>query len=205
MIIYIDGLCEPHNPNGTASYGFVVYDGDKKIYEEAKVVGHGKGMSNNVGEYAALCAALDWLLKHGFVENILVMGDSQLVINQMNGDWGCNGGMYVNKYHEALHLSKSFRNLRFEWIPREKNTEADSLSKKAYAEYCLDRGVEPKYGQHGSRGSKSFKPGENSCINCMWVRASGPHIGCYQGGVYQKWLPKAFAMQNHECCEKEGV
>jgi ribonuclease HI len=137
ILIYIDGLCEPVNPNGVATYGFAVYEGDKKIAQKYDVVGEGEGMSNNLAEYAALCEALKLLVALNLNrKKILIMSDSRLLINQMNKVWKCNKGYYISKYNEANNLVKLFGNIRFSWIPREENKEADYLSRKAYDEYC---------------------------------------------------------------------
>ena len=134
--VYIDGLCKPVNPNGVATYGFVVYEDGKKISQKYDVVGEGDGMSNNLAEYAALCNALKLLIALNLnIEKILVKSDSKLLVNQMNGIWKHNKGYYTSKYYEAKKIVKLFRNILFIWIPREENGEADSLSEKAYKEY----------------------------------------------------------------------
>ncbi len=134
--VYIDGLCEPVNPNGIATYGFVVDEDGKSIVQKYRVIKEGEGMSNNVSEYTALCEALKLLISlHLDREKIIIKSDSNLLVNQMNGLWKCHEGHYVPKYNQAKELVKLFRNIHFNWIRREKNKEADSLSRKAYMEY----------------------------------------------------------------------
>ncbi len=59
MVVNIDGLCEPVNPGGIATYGYVIRDeSGSLIAKKSGVVGKGAGMSNNVAEYAALCLFL---------------------------------------------------------------------------------------------------------------------------------------------------
>ena len=41
-------------------------------------------------------------------------------------------GLYREKYEEALHLRGRFANIRFRWVPREENEEADGLTREAY-------------------------------------------------------------------------
>jgi ribonuclease HI len=70
-----------------------------------------------------------------------------MLVNQMAGEWKVSKkafnskaeGTYVDKYLEAQELSRKFSRLRFEWVPREKNTEADLLSRVAYREQLLKR------------------------------------------------------------------
>jgi ribonuclease HI len=52
----------------------------------------------------------------------------------MNGLWKRHKGYYISKYDEAKELVKLFKNIRFHWIPREQNEEANALSRKAYEE-----------------------------------------------------------------------
>jgi len=146
--VYIDGLCEPRNPGGVAAYGFVVLRDGEKLYEEGKVIGSGPTMSNNVAEYSALVASMRWLMDRQLAkEEIVFKTDSKLVARQMSGRWAVHGGLYVGKYAEAKRLAREFSNARFVWIPREQNSEADGLSRKAYEEWCLSQGIQPRYGR----------------------------------------------------------
>lgn len=129
-------VSEPVNPNGVATYGFTVYRNGDNIMRGYGVVGEGEGMSNNLGEYAALCEALKTLIRLNLTEEeVVVKSDSKLLVNQMNGVWKCHGGYYISKYIEAKELVKFFKKIRFIWIPREENSEADQLSRRAYEEY----------------------------------------------------------------------
>ena len=50
----------------------------------------------------------------------------------MGEGWKVKGGMYVEKLKEARELMNEFGSMRFEWIPREQNQEADLLTRLAY-------------------------------------------------------------------------
>lgn len=78
-------------------------------------------------------------------EKITVKSDSQLVVKQMCGSWKCRGGLYAAKYYEAIELAKQFKNIRYMWIPREQNLEADAQSRMAYEDYCKEKGMVVKY------------------------------------------------------------
>jgi len=147
MIIgYCDGLCEPKNPEGIVAYGFYIVINNQIIYKEAKVIGEGKGMSNNVGEYVGLINMLKYLINNNYTnEEIIIKSDSMLLVNQMNELWGCRGGYYVKYYLEAKELKSKFKNIKFVWIPREQNYIADLLSREAYEKYCRERKYEVKY------------------------------------------------------------
>lgn len=145
--VYIDGLCQPKNPEGIACWAFCIYKGDTKLVERWGVVGEGKGMSNNLAEYVALREALRELIARNlYREDITVYSDSQLIVNQMEGIWRVKEGMYLQGYIEASRLVRKFIKINFVWIPREENVEVDTLSRKAYEEYCRTKGLEATYG-----------------------------------------------------------
>jgi ribonuclease HI len=135
IVVNIDGLCEPVNPGGIATYGYVVRDeSGSLIAKKSGVVGKGAEMSNNVAEYAALCECLGLFLDRGMADSpIEVRSDSTLVVNQMAGNWKFREGLYKEKYVEAKRLTAKFTRLKFQWVPREQNEEADLLSREAYA------------------------------------------------------------------------
>ena len=133
--VYTDGLCMPVNPGGTATFGFEIRDGGRRIYEDYGTVGEGEKMSNNVAEYVAVQKAAQWLTSNGLAsEDILFKSDSKLVVNQMNGEWKVDKGLYVDYHDRAAVAVKKLTRARFIWIPREQNEYADSLTERAYRE-----------------------------------------------------------------------
>lgn len=138
--VHIDGACEPVNPGGTASYGLVVKDGEVMLYSQSAVVGSGKAMSNNVAEYSALIAFLEWYV-NGRTRNDapVVYSDSRLLVMQMTGRWKAKSGLYVPYYTKATKLIREHRlSVQFRWIPRKQNSQADALSKQV----LIDTGFE---------------------------------------------------------------
>ncbi len=134
VFVYVDGLCEPVNPGGTATYGYVVRnDAGRDIARKSGVVGKGPEMSNNVAEYAALCEAFRFLIKEKMTRlPIEIRSDSRLLVNQMKGEWKFHNGLYAQKYRDAKALATQVDRVKFRWIPREENKEADALSREAY-------------------------------------------------------------------------
>ena len=135
ILVHVDGLCEPVNPGGTATYGYVIRnDAGRDIARKSGVVGKGSAMSNNVAEYAALCEALRFLITEKMTRvPIEIRSDSRLLVNQMKGEWKFHKGLYAQKYREAKALANQFDRVKFRWIPREENKEADALSREAYS------------------------------------------------------------------------
>ena len=121
--LYFDGACKG-NP-GPAGAGYVLYQGSREVSYKYEFVGTNE--TNNVAEYHALVLGLKQSLSCG-VRNLIVYGDSLLVINQVTGKFKVNSHK-LNKYYEfAIELSKQFESVRFQHIPREKNKRADELA-----------------------------------------------------------------------------
>ena len=134
ITVYFDGLCYPKNPGGVAAYGYLICRDKEPIWKGFGAVGEGRGMTNNVAEYEGLLAAARWLNDEEIDEKIQIRGDSELVIKQMKGEYRVNSATskrYVPQIKELL-VGKE---VSFQWVPREKNEEADRLSRVAYESY----------------------------------------------------------------------
>jgi ribonuclease HI len=134
ITVYFDGLCYPKNPGGVAAYGYVVSRDGKTIWRGFGAVGEGRGMTNNVGEYEALMAAARWLVDEEIDEKIVIKGDSELVIKQMKGEYRVSSAT-SKKYVPQIKKLLQGKDVRFSWVAREENEEADSLSRMGYEGY----------------------------------------------------------------------
>jgi ribonuclease HI len=65
-------------------------------------------------------------------ESITIKGDSQLVIYQIKGRYKVKAMKIIPLYQKVMSLISKFNDVRLEWIPREKNSEADKLTSYAY-------------------------------------------------------------------------
>jgi ribonuclease HI len=130
--VYVDGLSEPTNP-GTGTYGFVIYEDGRRVAEGSGLAGY--DVTSNFAEYTALAESLKKLRALGLDEDVVVRSDSQLLVGQMGQGWKVKGGVYLDKLKEARDLVKEFGSVRFEWIPREENAEADLLTRIAYSKH----------------------------------------------------------------------
>jgi len=129
---YVDGLAQPKNP-GIGTYGYVIYDGSKKVAEGSGLAGY--DVTSNYAEYTALEQALTRLRSMGVEGDVLIKSDSKLLVGHLSSGWKVKGGMYVEKLKAAKDLLKEFGSVSFEWIPREENQEADLLTRIAYEKY----------------------------------------------------------------------
>ena len=104
-------------------------------------------LSNNEAEYAALYMALGQLEELGVHhQEIEILGDSQVVINELNGEWGVSDGVLtkwadkIDQKLQQLHLKPHYTH-----IERNKNAEADQLASQAlqgkaiHAKNALDK------------------------------------------------------------------
>lgn len=139
LTVHFDGSCQPPGSGGVAGWGFVIEGSGFHIEDCGLATApHSPHSTNNVAEYSGAIRALEQLRSIGYSGEVLVEGDSQLVIRQMTGEYEVRA-QHLKAYHEWLaQLSQSFRNIEFRWVPREENTVADALSKRAITEASDD-------------------------------------------------------------------
>lgn len=133
ITIYTDGGSRG-NP-GESSIGFVIYDGPERIMSFGSQIGK---TTNNVAEFMALHIALF----HTYlqiecgrweVEKISIKTDSELMEKTMNGKWRAKHAgirfqlMMIKKMKSLLKAPVEIKS-----VPREQNTEADSLVNQAF-------------------------------------------------------------------------
>ena len=131
IIIYCDGCCETRNPGGYACWGWIAYENGKTVNNNNGCIGRGEGMTNNVAEYEAVLQALRWA-KENHLMSCRFRTDSQLVVNQVRGNWQINALHLIPKIEEARKLLKATGSI-IEWVPKEQNESADKLSRIAYS------------------------------------------------------------------------
>ena len=139
--VYFDGLCQPVNPGGIACYAFIVKRDGKLIHSDYGIAAEpfSEDATNNVAEYTALAKALEWLVTNNLnSEKVEVKSDSQLVVNQLAGEYKIKAKRIIPLYKKILLLKKNFRDIEVKWIPREQNKEADGLTNKAYNKALQD-------------------------------------------------------------------
>ncbi|MDX6481972.1 MAG: ribonuclease / adenosylcobalamin/alpha-ribazole phosphatase [Gaiellaceae bacterium] len=88
--------------------------------------------SQNVAEYTALIEGLELARRHG-IRRLRVYMDSELVVEQMNSRSQVKESR-LRELHETASLAAAeFLSIRFAWVPREMNVEADGLVREALA------------------------------------------------------------------------
>ena len=151
LIVNFDGLCEPINPAGIACYGFIVKDDwGKTLHRDCGLIidvpPFSSAVNNNVAEYGAAIKAMEWLAENGYGNSdgkneknryieITMRGDSQLIIRKLrSASYSKRAAKLTSMYNRAIAMRSKFAdvNIRFEWVRRDYNKEADDLAKRAY-------------------------------------------------------------------------
>ena len=100
--------------------------------------------TNNEVEYKALLKGLE-LAKSIEAESILILGDSRLVMGQVNGTCKAKEERMKKYLEKVLQLVKKFKEANFVQIPRKENMESDTLAKEASANQPMDKFDEVQY------------------------------------------------------------
>jgi ribonuclease HI len=131
----IDGASRG-NP-GPASYAVVLRDPQGKIVLElAKNIGR---ETNNVAEYFALLAALDYATTH-HITALRIRSDSELLVRQMQGRYKVKSADLKPLHERAAKLARQLQYFAIEHVRRELNRDADAL-----ANVALDSAGVPKF------------------------------------------------------------
>ena len=91
--------------------------------------------TNNEAEYEALVAGLD-LAKAARAMSVVIYYDSQVVTNQVNGNYECKGER-MKRYLDQVKRRVDDLKAKFIQIPRGENEQADCLAKAASAKHMI--------------------------------------------------------------------
>ena len=94
--------------------------------------------TNNEPEYKALVEGLD-LAKAAGAISVVIYCDSQVVTNQVNGDYKCKGER-MKRYLDQVKRRVDDLKAKIIQIPRGENEQADCLAKAASAEHMITYG-----------------------------------------------------------------
>jgi len=130
--------CSKGNP-GMAGIGIVIYKKGIEIHSACKFIGI---KTNNQSEYSAVIFGMEEALKLE-IEQISIFGDSQIVINQINGIYKIKSDKLMDLHKEANKLKIQFKYIDFNHVPREKNKRADELSNIALTNIFPTTTIEP--------------------------------------------------------------
>lgn len=127
--VYFDGASRG-NP-GKAGAGIVVINDRDEIV--GKICSYLGEKTNNQAEYLAVLLALDYLQANDINDKTIeLIGDSQLVIKQLRGEYKIKNEKLKDLYWQIReHIVNSGFNIKFSHVKREKNKLADEMANKA--------------------------------------------------------------------------
>jgi len=130
FIVFTDGASRG-NP-GKSGIGVVIKNSDHQTIHQIKK--YFPRLTNNQAEYQALIIALNYVCENN-IKEASFFTDSQLLSNQINGNWKVKHPEIIKLYHDACKLTKKLDKFEIAYIPRKENSEADSLANMAIDEY----------------------------------------------------------------------
>jgi len=120
---YVDGASKG-NP-GQAGIGVAIFGMDgKKIAQQSKAIGIA---TNNIAEYSALIECMKMATELQ-VKVLNVIGDSELMVKQVNGVYKIKNADILKKVQEVMALRRNFEKFTLSYVGREHNQLADALS-----------------------------------------------------------------------------
>ena len=133
VIIFVDGGSRG-NP-GPSSVGFIFCNEKGQMFKEYSEY-LGEDITNNEAEYQGVILALkkfkavfgNKLAKNTEIE---LRSDSELLVNQLNGEYKILDEKIQPLFLEIWNLRIDFKRIKFKLISREKNQEADRLVNQA--------------------------------------------------------------------------
>lgn len=122
---HFDGSAKP-NP-GVIRAGYVIKTPDGKTADIKTSVDLGHG-TNNQAEYYALRYLIEKLLELK-AQKVIIYGDSQLAINQVNGIWQAKDKTMKKFRDEIRNLLEGIPEWKIIHVPRNQNKDADMLTR----------------------------------------------------------------------------
>ena len=157
---YFDGGSRK-NP-GIAAAAAVIVTPDGVSHTVSQALGQA---TNNQAEYAGLILGLQKAQALG-IQELELKGDSQLIINQIEGSNKVKSPVLQPLNQEALNLLEQFEDVDLTWIPRSENTLADLAVND-----CLDATIQNP-AEIALTQSKSFIQNPDSeAVDCAKILA----------------------------------
>jgi len=126
--LFTDGACEFDNEYKpiNAGIGGVIKLKNQTIFSFSENVGV---KTNNEAEYLALIKGVDLCLENN-ISKISIFADSELIVRQINGDYKVKNERMAALHKKTHELLSKFNSWDINHVLRDKNTEADDLSKQ---------------------------------------------------------------------------
>jgi len=114
--IYVDG--------GTRNSNICMVDGS---YVAVRY--RGNNLTNNELEYYAVLYALGHIRDKYKQEEVIIYSDSQLIVNQINGEWRVTTKCLIDLHNKCLRMLTN--KIKIMWVPRKFNLAGHVLEKRS--------------------------------------------------------------------------
>jgi ribonuclease HI len=115
------------NPGPSGLGVYVTDNKGTKLAELSQYLGH---QTNNVAEYSALLAALEWAVDHGY-RSLQVVSDSELMVKQIRGVYKVSNSALQELHARAKKLISQLDWFDIRHVLRGQNQNADRLANEA--------------------------------------------------------------------------
>ncbi|XP_070013476.1 uncharacterized protein [Nicotiana sylvestris] len=83
--------------------------------------------TNNIAEYEACIMGLNLAIDMN-IQELLVIGDSDLLVHQVQGEWAIKNTKILPYLHHVQELMKRFTKIKLKHVPKIQNEFADALA-----------------------------------------------------------------------------
>jgi ribonuclease HI len=134
VVVHFDGACQPPH-GGIATWGYTIEGAGMDHMGLGEVEPCDSPLStNNVGEYFGAIRALEYLVSKGYRGPVQVIGDSELVVRQVQGTYRAKQAHLRPLLQRVKELESQFERVDFRSVPREQNERANDLTQRALQE-----------------------------------------------------------------------
>ena len=128
LTIFTDGASR-NNPGESGAGIYILRDGEPY----AQIARYLGTTTNNIAEYTAAIIGLEHAAKAG-ARKVRLFADSELMVKQINGLYKVKNEGLKPLHTKVKGLIALIGSVEVQYIPREKNKEADALANKAIDE-----------------------------------------------------------------------
>ena len=122
LVVHVDGGSRG-NPGPAAAAAVLSTPNGEVVDRAGELLGVA---SNNVAEYRGLLLGLRRASELG-AEEVEVVGDSELIAKQVNGEYKVKHADMKPLHAEAMQALRGFQRWRVRTVPRAQNADADAL------------------------------------------------------------------------------
>jgi ribonuclease HI len=138
LILTADGAAS-NNQSKTdrkAGIGYIISSAGTEITEQSQFLGQGELYTNNFAEYQAVIKGLEWIRQDYDLSSVSIdiHTDSQLLINQVRGEWSTSESHLLEQRNTLQGLVSECDECQFEHVSETNENlvaRADSLASEA--------------------------------------------------------------------------